>query len=314
MSQRDWMDKDYYKVLGVPADASKEDIKKAYRKLAQRYHPDANEGDSAAEARFKDISEAHSILSSDAKRKEYDQIRSFAQSGGQRFYGFRPGDDQGNVRVNIGDIFGGGGPEGGMFEDLFGFGRRGPARGQDAETEVSLPFDEAVAGTMVALDDGTRVRVPAGVSDGTRIKIAAKGQPGAGGGPAGDLFVRIHVEPHPVFMLGRDGNLTVHVPLTYPEAALGAKVEVPTLGSPVTVKVPAGATNGKTLRVKGKGASKRGGGRGDLLVKVEVEVPQKLSRNEKEALERFAEVHKASPRDHLESYMNRAAESKSRGG
>ncbi len=311
MSQREWMDKDYYKVLGVPSDASKDDIKKAYRKLAQKYHPDANKGDAASEARFKEISEAHSVLSNDERRKEYDQIRSFVDAGGQRFYGFTPGDGRSNVRVNIGDmgdlgdLFGGGG-DGGLFDGLFGFGPRS-RRGQDVETEVTLSFDDAVAGTTVALSDGTKVRIPPGVADGARIRVPGKGGSGGGGEP-GDMFVRATVEPHPVFKLGKEGNVIVTVPLTFPEAALGSKIEVPTLDGPVTVKVPAGTQNGRTLRVKGRGAPRRNGGRGDLLVKVEVAIPQKLSRQEKEILERLAAASDASPREHLEPYMQRSAE------
>lgn len=306
MAQRDWAEKDYYAVLGVSKDASKDDIKKAYRKLAQRHHPDANK-DPNAEARFKEISEAHAVLSNDEKRAEYDQIRSFVEAGGQRFYGFGPGGGGGNVRVNIGDLgdlFGGSG----FFEDLFGGSGPGGGGGADLETEVTLPFDEAVAGTTVALADGTRVRIPPGVSDGARIRVAGKGEAGFRGRGRGDLYVRVKVLPHPVFRMGKNGNLTVRVPVTYPEAALGAKVEVPTLERPVTVKIPPGTQTGKTLRVRGKGAPRRGGGRGDLLVTVEVVVPSKLSRAEREALERFAEVHKGSPRQGFEAYMHKDAE------
>lgn len=298
MASHDWVEKDYYKILGVSQDASKEDIKKAYRKLAQEYHPDANAGPEA-EARFKEISEAHSVLSKDEKRREYDEIRRLAASGGQRFYGTGPGG--GNVRVDIGDLFGEG--QGGMiFEDLFGFAPR-QRRGGDVETQVTLSFDDAVRGSMVTLGDGTRVRIPAGVSDGSRIKVAGKGRPGSSGGPPGDLYVQVSVEPHPVFTLGKKGSLRVSIPVTYPEAALGAKVVVPTLGDPVTVKVPAGTKHGKTLRLRGKGTPRPGGGYGDLLVTIEVEVPQKLSRKEKEALEAFAAVHKSDPREHLRPYL-----------
>lgn len=305
MAQRDWVDKDYYAILGVSQDASKEEIKKAYRKLAQRHHPDANK-DPGAEARFKEISEAHAVLSNDSKRAEYDQIRSFAQHGGQRFYGFRPGGG-GNVRVNIGDfedLLGGAG----LFDDLFGAPGRGRSGGADLETEVTLEFEDAVAGTTVIIGDGTKVRIPPGVADGARIRVAGKGEGGAGRGPRGDLYVRVSVRPHPVFQMGKNGNLTVRLPVTYPEAALGAKVEVPTLGRPVTVKIPPGTPNGKTLRVRGKGAPRRGGGHGDLLVQVDVVVPTKLTRAEKDALQGFAEVHKASPRAGFERYMQRDAE------
>ena len=310
MAQQDWVDKDYYKVLGVSKDASKDEIKKAYRKLAQRHHPDANKEDAGAEARFKEISEAHAVLSNDEKRKEYDGFRSFVEGGGRGGYGFQPGWGGENVRVNVGDLgdlFGGGGG-GEVFETLFGFGRRGPRKGQDVETDHTLSFDEAVAGSMATLSDGTKVRIPAGVTNGARIRVPGKGRDGADGGQAGDLYVRVKVEPHPIFEMGKAGDLTVRVPVTYAEAALGAKVQVPTLDRPVTVKIPAGTPSGKTFRVKGRGAPRRGGGTGDLLAKIEVEVPRKLNRKEKEALEQYAAIQDASPRSHLERYMTPNAE------
>ena len=305
MAQRDWVEKDYYKILGVTKDASKEEIKKAYRKLAQKYHPDTS-SDADSEARFKEVSEAHSILSNDEKRREYDQVRQLFEAGGERVYGFTPGRG-GGVRINIGDLFGEGDGAGSVLEDLFGFGPRGPRKGADVETMATLSFEDAVAGTTVSLADSSKVRIPPGVRDGQRIKVAGKGRPAPAGGPPGDLFVEVSVRPHPVFELGKNGTLTVRVPITYPEAALGAKVEVPTLGAPVTVKVPAGTPHGKTLRVKGKGAPKRGGGNGDLLVKLGVAVPQKLSRKEKEALQAYVAVHDEDPRRALEPYMKRKA-------
>ena len=304
MSQRDWFEKDYYKILGVDSKASKDEIKKAYRKLAQKHHPDANKDDATAEARFKEISEAHSILSNDEKRKEYDQMRSFVDAGGQRFYGFGPNRGGGNVRVNIGDLFGD--VQGGtVFDDLlggFGFGGRGRARGQELETEVQLSFQDALNGTTVSIH-GTKVKVPPGVGNGARIRVPGRGAPGLDGGPPGDLYVRVNVAPHPVFTAGKDGALHVNVPVTFVEAALGAKVEVPTLDEPVTVKVPAGTQNGKVLRVRGRGAPRPGGGRGDVLVKIEVQVPQKLSRQEKDLLEQFQAAHRGSPRAHFDAYL-----------
>lgn len=305
MSQRDWFEKDYYKVLGVSKDATKDEIKKAYRKLAQKFHPDANKDDTTAETRFKEISEAHSILSNDEKRKEYDEMRRLVDAGGQRFYGFGPDRGAGNVRVNIGDLFGD--QDGAVFEDLlggFGFRNRpgGRARGQDLETEVQLTFEDAVNGTTISAN-GTKVKVPPGIGDGGRIRVPGRGGPGAEGAPGGDLYVRVAVVPHPVFSGGKNGNLNVTVPVTFAEATLGAKVEVPTLEEPVTVKIPAGTPNGKTLRVKGRGGPRPGGGKGDLFVKVEVQVPQKLTRQEKEILEQFQAAHKSSPREHLEQYL-----------
>ena len=310
MAQRDWAEKDYYKVLGVPKTATKEEIKKAYRKLAQKHHPDANKGDKAAEARFKEVSEAHAILSNDEKRAEYDQIRQFMESGGRRFYN-APGGG-GNVRINIGDLFGdpGAGGSDTIFEDLlggFGFRPRGPERGQDLETETTLSFEDAVNGVTVPLPEGGKAKIPAGVGDGARIKVAGRGARGPNGGPPGDLYVRVHVQPHPVFSRSKSGDLVVELPVTFTEAALGAKIEVPTLDGSVTVKIPPGTPNGKTLRVRGRGGPKPRGGDRDLLVKVLVQVPEKLTRQEKDLLEKFAAVHKESPRGHLEDHVKAAS-------
>ena len=312
MAQRDWADKDFYKVLGLDKSASKDDIKRAYRKLAQKHHPDANKGDASAEARFKEISEAYAILSNDDKRAEYDQMRKLIEAGGSRFYGFTPGGDRESVRVNIGDIgdLFGGGSGGSAFEDLFsGFGFRptGPEPGADLESEAVLDFDQAVSGATLTLENGSKVRIPPGVRDGARIRVPGRGHPSPNGGPPGDLYVRVKVQPHPVFTLGRDGDVIVTVPVTFPEAALGAKVEVPAVDGSVTGKVPAGTTSGRTLRVKGRGAARPKGGRGDLLVKVEVDVPRRISRREKEALEAFAAAHDASPRGHLDEYIRTSA-------
>jgi molecular chaperone DnaJ len=310
MSQRDWADKDYYKVLGVPKTATKDEIKKAYRKLAQKYHPDANKGDADAERRFKEISEAHALLSNDEKRKEYDQLRQFIEAGGERVYGFGPGGG-GGVRVNIGDLgdlFGDVGG-GGAFDDLLGgFGfRQRPQRGRDLETEMNLSFDEAVNGTTKTIN-GARVRIPAGVKDGARIKVAGKGGAAPAGGQPGDLFVVVRVEPHPFFRRLAGGDLEVTVPVTFTEAALGAEISVPTLDGQVTVKVPAGTRHGKRLRVKGKGAPKPKGGVGDLYVKFEVEVPQRLTKEERQLLEQLAEVHKGNPREALDDHASKSAE------
>jgi molecular chaperone DnaJ len=299
MAQRDWFEKDYYKVLGVSDKASKDEVKRAYRKLAQQFHPDANKGDKDAERRFKEVSEAYSVLSNDEKRKEYDQIRTYASTGAGNPFGFRPGG--GRVHVgDIGDIFGG--DVGNLFDEMFGFRPR-PRRGQDIETEANLSFEEALEGTVFELADGTKVRVPPGVRNGARIKVARKGGPGPAGSEPGDLYVHVNVTPHPFFSHDGKGDLTVRVPVTIAEAALGAKVQVPTLDDVVTVKVPAGTRAGKTLRVKGKGAPTQRGGHGDLLVKVEIEIPQKLSRKEKELLEEFARQHDSSPRSHLERWV-----------
>lgn len=316
MSQRDWIDKDYYSVLGVDGKASGADIKKAYRKLAQKNHPDNNPGDTKAEERFKEISEAYRVLSDEKQRAEYDRIRQMVAAGGFRqaggpggpggFGGFGGGGQR--VRVeDLGDMFSGGGFED-LFSGLFGGGpaggfRTAPSHGSDLETEASLSFEDAVKGTMVDVQISepsgpprtVKARIPAGVRDGSRIRLAGKGAPGMNGGPAGDLFVKIKVRPHKLF--GRKGkDVTVTVPITFSEAALGAEIEVPTLnGAPVKVKIPAGTPSGKTLRVRGKA-----GGGADLLVTVQVAVPTKLNRKSKELVEQLAaELDSESPRAHL---------------
>ncbi|MEU3993431.1 molecular chaperone DnaJ [Streptomyces platensis] len=372
MSTKDFVEKDYYKVLGVPKDATEAEIKKAYRKLAREFHPDANKGDAKAEERFKEISEANDILGDAKRRKEYDEARTLFGNGG-----YRPGPGGGgNFNFDLGDLFGGsqgqggGGGFGGGLGDVFGglFNRGGAGtrtharRGQDIESEVTLSFTEAVDGATVPLrmssqapckacsgtgdKNGTprvcptcvgtgqvsrgagggfsltdpcadckgrgliaqdacevckgsgratsartmQVRIPAGVSDGQRIRLRGKGAPGEQGGPAGDLYVVVHVDAHPVF--GRKGdNLTITVPVTFPEAALGGEVKVPTLGGPpVTLKLPAGTPNGRTMRARGKGAARKDGTRGDLLVTIEVLVPGDLSDEAKESLESYREA------------------------
>ncbi|RCV48136.1 molecular chaperone DnaJ [Marinitenerispora sediminis] len=378
MSTKDYLEKDYYKVLGVSKTATKDEIKQSYRKLARQYHPDANRGDSAAEDRFKEISEAYNVLSDDKRRKEYDDARSLF--GGT----YRPGGGTGPGDFNLGDLFGQGGqgaPGGERLSDLFGglFGGRGRTatkarRGADVETETKLTFTEAAngvtrsfqltseaacptcsgtgarAGTAprvcprcsgtghenknlggfslsepcgecrgrgLVVDDPCptcngsgrgksthtiQARIPAGVSDGQRIRIKGKGAPGERGGPAGDLYVVVHVQPHPLF--GKSGeNLTITVPVTFPEAVLGADVRVPTLnGFPVTVKIPPGTPNGRTFRVRGKGSPRRDGTAGDLLVTVEVAVPQNLSSAAREALEKFqAATADQNPRSDLDA-------------
>jgi molecular chaperone DnaJ len=380
MSTRDYVEKDYYAALGVPKDAPQADIKKAYRKLARTYHPDANKGDPASEEKFKAISEAYDVLSDERKRKEYDEARTLFGAGGFRMPGGAGGPGAGGVPFDLSDLFGGGGGGGGagggigdLFGGIFGRGRGGHAarRGADIEAEVTLAFTDAVDGVTVPLQlageascptckgsgakpgtatrvcpscTGTgmssrnaggfafaepcrecrgrgllvddpcatchgsghavqsrtlRTRIPAGVRDGQRIRLKGKGQPGERGAPAGDLVVLVHVKPHPVF--GRKGdNLTLTLPVTFPEAALGATIKVPTLGgAPVTVKIPAGTTSGRTLRVRAKGVARRDGTKGDLLVTVEVAVPQRLSDTAKDALASYAQAQPDDPRAHL---------------
>ncbi len=315
MTGQDWIEKDFYAALGVPKDADDAAIKKAYRKLARQYHPDQNAGDAAAEARFKEIGEAYAVLSDPEHRKQYDALRAMA-GGGARFAPGPGGGAGGGFEDIFGAMFGGGQPagaggprvrysqttSGGGFEDILGsmfggmggqrtgFGAPPATRGADVETSTTLPFRAAVEGATVELVvDGRKItaRIPAGVNDGRKIRLRGKGRPGVAGGPAGDLLIAVHVAGHPVFSL--DGtSLRVTVPVTFAEATLGTTVEVPTLsGDAVRVKIPAGTPSGRVLRVKGRGVT-TAKGTGDLLVTVQVVVPQKLSRKAKEALEEFA--------------------------
>ncbi|MCV2393018.1 DnaJ domain-containing protein [Actinotalea sp. M2MS4P-6] len=320
MTGQDWFEKDFYAILGVPKNADAAAVKKAYRKLARTLHPDHNPGDAAAEAKFKDVGEAYAVLSDPEQRQQYDAVRAMA-GGGARFQAPGAG---GAGAAGFEDLFGGlfgagaggaGAPGGarvrysttgaegaGGFEDILGglfggggagrqagFGRR-PQRGVDLEATTTLPFRQAVQGSTVTLTvDGRKVtaRIPPGVRDGQKIRLRGKGRPGTDGGPAGDLAIKVSVEPHPVFSIdGRD--LRVTLPVTFSEAALGAQVEVPTFeGGTVRVKVPAGTPSGRTLRVRGKGVPTPQGD-GDLLVTVQVVVPQRLSDDAKAAVEAFA--------------------------
>ncbi|MGH9029060.1 MAG: molecular chaperone DnaJ [Acidimicrobiales bacterium] len=365
-TQREWLEKDYYKVLDVSSTADDKEITRAYRKLAKQYHPDAHPG---SEERFKEIASAYDVLGDANKRKEYDEVRKLAASGlGGLGGGFgTPGGATFRME-DLGDLFGG-------LGGVFGGGRRnrgtGPRRGSDQEAELHLSFEDAVRGVTTsvhvagearcdkcggtgaapgtspvtcptchgtgALADnqglfslsricpqcsgrGTivetpcptcrgrgvvrrtrevKVRIPPGVEGGQRIRVKGRGAPGQFNGPAGDLYVVVHVKSNPVF--GRKGkNLTINVPVTFAEAALGTTVTVPTLDEPVTLRVPAGTPSGRTFRVKDKGvpgASRRGG---DLLVTVEVAVPKKLNRAQRAAVEALARVSEPAPREHLE--------------
>ena len=376
--QREWFEKDYYKVLGVDSSADQKAITKAYRKLARETHPDTNPG---KEERFKEVSAAYDVLGDADRRKEYDEVRRlgpaaspFATSGGggggNPFGGGFRVEDLGDLGDVLGGIFGRGRTRGG------GAGPRpaGPQRGADLETELHLSFTDAVHGVTTTVnltseapcsschgsgaepgtapvtcptcngrgvvDDnqglfsfsspcarcggrgtiverpcrtcggsGTehrpravKVRIPAGVEHGQRIKLKGRGAPGRNGGPHGDLFVVCFVAAHPLF--GRKGrDLTLTVPITFPEAVLGAEITVPTLdGPPVTLRVPAGTRSGRTFRVRGKGVPSTSGARGDLLVTVEVAVPAQLSAEERQAVEALATASSAagsSPRAHL---------------
>lgn len=376
MSTKDYVEKDYYKTLGVSKDADSAEIKKAYRKLARRYHPDSNRGDPDAEERFKEISEAYDVLTDPKSRKEYDEARSlFGGSGGFRFPGGTSGGNSGGYTFDLGDIgdlFGGQrtGQQAGGLGDILGglFGQRRTTgttsakrsrRGADIDKEATLGFDESINGTTVSIPmssskpcpqcsgtgakagtlprvcptcEGTgmmirgqggfglsepcrdcrgrglivddpcpvcsgsgravsqhtmRARIPAGVRDGQRIRLRGKGAPGENGGNPGDLYVQVHVKPHETF--GRNGdNLTVTVPVSFPDAALGGEMQVPTLeGKKVTLRVTPGTPNGRVLRVRGRGVRRKDGTRGDLLVTVQVTVPEQLDEEARALLEKY---------------------------
>ncbi|MEN9516957.1 MAG: hypothetical protein RLZZ159_823 [Actinomycetota bacterium] len=299
MAAKDLYEKDYYAILGVDKKADAATIKKTYRSLARELHPDKTKGDKKLEDRFKEVSEAYEILSDDKKRAEYDQAREMFKSGafhgggGQQFSG------------DFSDLFGNGGD---IFSSLFG-GRRGPRKGQDIQTEVSISFRDALFGKEVDLrlsGQGNAahtitVRIPAGVSDGAKVRVKGRGAPGEAG--PGDLYVLVNVIPHPIFT--RKGeNLHINVPVSFVEAALGADISLPTIeGDEVKVRINPGTQNGKTLRIKGRGV-KKGVNAGDLMATIEVQVPQRVDGKAKKALEDFAEASKSE--DLRSDFMQRA--------
>jgi len=310
MASQDWFDKDFYKTLGVTKDVSDADLKKTYRKLARKYHPDSNQGDAKAEAKFKEISEAYSVLSEAEQRKEYDEIRAMGSgarftAGGQGAGGFedvfsRFGQQSRGQSADFEDIFsmfnqgGGGFGSGGFGRTSGGFrGYGGPQRGADVTARTTLDFTTAVQGETITLqgEDGKpfKVKIPAGVADGQKIKLRGRGRPSPDGGENGDIVVQITVKPHPVFT--RDGlNLRIVVPVTFTEAALGATIEVPTLGGDtVKLRVAPGTPSGRVLRVKGRGVTTTKG-TGDLLAELQVAVPTHLDEAAREALEKFHEL------------------------
>jgi len=374
-AQRDWYDKDYYDVLGVAADATQKDIKKAYRKLAGENHPDKHPDDPAAEERFKAVSAAYDVVGDEAKRTEYDEVRRLGPMAG----GMPGGGGPGGFSFNVGDMQGGGADFSDLLGQMFGRGGRGggarnagPQRGPDLTAQLTLGFEDAATGLTTTLhltsdaqcstcsgsgakpgthpsrcgvcggrgvtDDnqgmfsfsspcrnchGTgsvitdpcptcqgggverrprevKVRIPAGVKDGQTIRLPGRGSPGRNGGPAGDLLVEITVQSHDRF--GRSGdNLTVRVPVTFAQAALGAEIDVPVLdGSTVTLRIKPGTQSGSRHRVKGRGItteSKRSGSRsGDLIVTVDVVVPTELSDEERAAIEQLAALATVAPR------------------
>jgi curved DNA-binding protein len=310
-------ERDYYEVLGVPRDATEEDIRRAYRRLARENHPDVNSAP-GAEDRFKEISEAYEVLRDAEKRSQYDRLganwRAGEQAAGQGGFGGFPGGgfaggggfpggggfrdvrvEYGSGDDDFGDIFErffGGGGQGGRG----GFGGGSGTRGSDQEAVIELSLEEAAAGgrRRISLGDGREydVEIPPGTRDGQRIRLAGEGGPGAGG--AGDLFLRVRVRPHPVFRV-QGSDLHVSVSVAPWEAALGASVPVPTLQGRARVKVPPGSSCGRKLRLRGEGLP-RDGGKGDLFANVSIEVPKRLTAEEREAFERLASVSRFDPR------------------
>jgi len=290
----------YYDVLGVSKNATADEIRKAYKKLARENHPDAKPNDKGAADRFKQANEAYDVLSDADKRKKYDQFGDAYEyvqgAGGQGGAGPFPGG------FDPSSIFGGGGDV--DLGDIFGgaFGGRGrsrarrPSRGEDLQTSITIPFQLAADGGSYDLslqtDSGVErlaVKVPAGVHDADVIRLSGQGHHGANGGPNGDLLLTIHVAPHPLFR--RDGdNITTELPVSVTEAALGAKVEVPTLSEgPVILSVPPGTSSGAKLRLKGKGiANRKTGERGDQFVQIKITLPQSLSAKARELFEELA--------------------------
>lgn len=311
MASQDWFDKDFYKTLGVSKDVADADLKKTYRKLARKYHPDSNQGDAKAEAKFKEISEAYSVLSDAEQRKEYDEIRAMGSgarftAGGAGAGGFedvfsRYGQQGRGQAADFEDIFAmfnqgqgasfGNGRFGQTSGGYRGFG--GPQRGSDVTARTTIDFTTAVQGETISLqgEDGKpfKVKIPAGVADGQKIRLRGRGRPSPDGGESGDIVVQIAVRPHPVFT--RDGlNLRVVVPVTFTEATLGATIEVPTLGGDVVkLRVAPGTPSGRVLRVKGRGVASSKG-TGDLLAELQVAVPTHLDEAARAALEKFQEL------------------------
>ncbi|MDP6484833.1 MAG: DnaJ C-terminal domain-containing protein [Nitrospinota bacterium] len=325
--------RDYYEVLGVPRGVSEADLKKAYRQLARKNHPDVNPGDKAAEERFKEISEAYAVLSDAEQRKKYDMMGHDAFGPGfDPFAGFRSGAQGGggggfgDLDDILGGIFGGGrrsagrrggggGGIGDIFSDIFGAAReQAPSRpqnlrGNDINYTLEVNLDDAFIGRLVSIslnrrqEDGNiglerlRVRIPKGVENGSKIRLAGKGEPGYNGGPSGDLYIVVKIRPHPLFERKGD-NLCVKLSVTFSEAALGARVVAPTLEGETQMTVPEGTQSGQTFRLRGKGMPHlKGNGQGDLYVTAHVVVPKDLSDESKALIRELERMNPANPRE-----------------
>ncbi len=314
---------DYYGILGVQKTASQAEIKRAYKVKAKQYHPDRNPGNPSAEARFKGVQKAYEVLRDPEKRAQYDQfgeagVGNFAtRPGGQRVYQWG-----GDSAVNIDDLedlmsaFGGGGGRASIFEQFFGGGpqarpgrpgarRPAPQAGADRQHAIDLSFDQAIRGATVSVElrggadgrtESLEVKIPPGVANGQKIRLKGKGQAGPNGGPPGNLNLICRVKPHEYFT--RDGaDVYVDVPVSVAEAALGAKIEVPTIDGVATVTLPAGTPSGAKLRLAGRGAGKVGGeGRGDQYVRIAIVPPESVSKDQRRLFEKLREFDVDDPR------------------
>lgn len=305
---------DYYKILGVDKSADSAVIKKAYRKLAMKYHPDKNAGDKAAEEKFKEANEAYAVLSDPEKRKQYDTYGStgFSQRYSQEDI-FR-GSDLGSILREFGINFGGGfssqaGGSGSPFESFFsqssgcgpnGCGSRGfqqqPAKGQDMIMELWVTLEEVATGTertisLAHIGDRVSVKIPPGIESGKKLRVSGKGVPSQTGGPAGDLYLKINIQPHAIFQ--QEGSTLIYeVKIPFSQAVLGTKVAIPTMdGKELNVKIPAGMQAGGKLRLQGKGLPQGPKGpQGDLMVKINIEVPKELSAEQKKLLKELQKI------------------------
>lgn len=296
------MDKDLYEILGVKKEASESEVRKAYLKLAKKYHPDVNPGDQVAEQKFKEVNLAYEVLKDEKKRAQYDQMRAMGANPFARSRaGAGAGPNMGGFSGAEFDQFG----LGDLFEEIFGgagFGRtasrRGatyyPTRGQDRETELQISFTEAAKGgeRHVQFSDGKKltVKIPPGVDEGSKIKLSGQGDPGVAGGPSGDLLIKLHVSEHPFFK--REGNnIVLKLPISFSEAVSGAEVEIPTVDGIVHLKIPSGISSGQRLKLAGKGiVSSKTGSRGDQFVEIQIKIPKNISEEYKKAAEIVRQV------------------------
>jgi len=319
------MAEDYYDTLGVKRDASQADIQKAYRDMARKYHPDLHPDDKSAKKKFQQVQKAFEVLNDPSKREMYDRYGSaFEQMGAggpqpNPWAGGRPGGGGGPSfdEIDLSQLFGEryGQDPGGGFGDIFNqfrrAGKRGkrasePTRGSDLETEMQIPFNSAVTGGEVALSverhDGRvetiTVKIPAGIDDGKKVRVRGQGEPGPGGGPAGDIIIKVRVAPHPYFTR-RERNLQVRLPITLAEAALGATVDVPTPWGKVALRLPPGTSSGKKFRVRGHGLRGKGFDNGDLYAETQIVLPAKLDEESLELI-RQLEAHQPTPNPRTE--------------